>query len=268
MSESICKFIPAKDYSNSIKTINFVYETEFHKFSQPFFYSVFHIHLVTKGSANLKINSSEYNLKTGCIFFAFPASLYEISASDNFEYMYISFMGSEASSLLEKLDINISSPVYCGFNALIDFWTGSITRINQQNITILTESVLLYTLSFFNSSPIQKQTKIHTENLFELIVDYIDNHYRENDISLKKLADTFLYTEKYISHIFKKNMDISFKSYINQLRIQYACKLIENNVTSVSEIASQCGYCDSLYFSKVFKRNIGFTPTEYIKKLL
>jgi len=99
-----------------------------------------------------------------------------------------------------------------------------------------------------------------------MIVDYIDNHYRDKDISLNKIAGVFSYTEKYISHLFKKNMKIPFTGYINLLRMKYACELMDKNIYTITEIASLCGYRDSLYFSKVFKKNFEISPSEYIKK--
>ena len=264
MSESICRFMPTKKYRGDIKTIHFVYETDFHTFNQPFFYSIFRVHLVTKGIATLKIHDRTYELKKGTVFFAFPAGLYNIEASEDFEYYYISFMG--CASLLDELGINIYRPVYDGYEHLIPFWEQSIKRINKTNITILTESVFLYTLSFIDNFETKERTENSTDNIFDMIVDYIDNHYRDYDLSLKKLADIFSYTEKYLSHLFKKNMDISFKSYINKLRLQYSYELIENSNQSVADIALLCGYSDSLYFSKVFKKARGLTHTQYIKE--
>ena len=60
-------------------------------------------------------------------------------------------------------------------------------------------------------------------------------------------------------------MNIGFSKYLNQLRIKHAYDLISQNMTSVSEIAYNCGFSDSLYFSKVFKKITGISPTEYIK---
>jgi len=263
MSNSICRFMPEKKYNSNINFIHFVYETDFKKFTQPFFYSIYRMHIVTKGSAVLKIHDKKYKLEIGTIFFAFPAGLYNIDATEDFEYYYISFLGSNANQLLEDFGITIFSPVFQGYDFLIDFWNNSIKRINKTNITVLTESVFLYTLSYLTEKDNKVSLK-HTTS-FEMIVDYIDNHYRDYDMSLKKVADCFSYTEKYLSHLFKKNMDISFKAYINSLRIQYAYTLIENGEKSLYDIASACGYSDSFYFSKVFKKIRGITPTEYIK---
>lgn len=255
--------MPAKSYTGNIKTINFVYETEFKKLNQPFFRAVYYVHLVTNGSAALKIYENRYEIKTGDVFFAFPGCPYEIEGNDDFKYIYISFMGSCVGKLFETLEISIEKPVYRKFDNLLELWLSSIVRVNQLNANILTESVLLYTLSFINNKNESVELKENGETFFELIVDYIDNHYKDPDISLGKVADVFSYTEKYVSHIFKKNMNTGFSAYLNKLRIQYALELMENTRMSVSEIAGLCGFSDALYFSKVFKKNIGMSPSDY-----
>lgn len=266
MSNSICRFMPTKNNEGSIKTINFVLETDFKHLRQPFFRAIHVLNLVTKGSAVLKLNSREYPLKPGDLFFAFPGCMFEIDGSEDFEYIYISFMGSYVNTLLEDLEIDLMHPVYKNHTQLIDFWKYSIKRVNQLNANILTEGVLLYSLSFINNKQEDVKLKKKNENLFSQVVEYIDTHFTDPDISLKKVAEIFAYTEKYLSHFFKKHMDIGFNTYLTNLRIQYAIELMERNETSISHIASKCGYTDALYFSKVFKSNMGKTPTEYLKK--
>lgn len=267
MSDSICRFMPVKNNNESIKTINFVYETEFKTLRQPFFRAVYAAYLVIAGNAVLKMVSGEYELKKGSLFFAFPASLFEIDGSDDFEYIYISFTGTYVDTLFEGLEITLNAPVYQDMGHLIDFWKHSIKRINQTNAIILTESVLLYTLSFINNKELDPAHNQKNDSLLGTIVDYVDLHYKDSDMSLKKIADKLSYTEKYLSQFFKKNMNVGFNTYLTNLRIQYACELIESNITSVSQIATLCGYSDSLYFSRVFKKYMGVTPTEYIKHI-
>ncbi|MBQ9785552.1 MAG: helix-turn-helix transcriptional regulator [Clostridia bacterium] len=266
MDESICRFMPAKGYTGNIKTIHFVYETEFQKLKQPFLHAIWYAHLVTSGTATLKMNNRDYALTAGTLFFTFPAIPCEIEGSADFKYFYVSFMGSGAGPLLEQTEITPTSPVYPEFGHLIDFWTRSIVRVNQQNANLLAESVLLHTLSYVNGSHNVTPLKDNRENLFEMIVDYIDNHYEDHDLSLKKLSDIFSYTEKYLSRLFHSKMNTHFSAYVTNLRIQRAHGLIEKNMTSITQISSLCGFDDPLYFSKVFKRCVGYSPSDYIKQ--
>ena len=65
--------------------------------------------------------------------------------------------------------------------------------------------------------------------------------------------------------IFKENMKINFNQYITRLRIRHALELIQNGAVNVNSISQACGYSDSLYFAKVFKKLMQVTPHEYVK---
>lgn len=97
------------------------------------------------------------------------------------------------------------------------------------------------------------------------VLEYVDLHYRDSDMSLKRLSEVFSYTDKYISSLFKANLGIGFKIYLNSLRIRYAQDLARNRSLSVAEIAEEAGFSDSLYFSKAFKKHTGKTPSQFIK---
>lgn len=256
--------MPAKNHTGNIKTVHFVYESDFHTLKQPFLRPIFYAHLVTGGTGTMKIYDQTYSLTQGTLFFSFPAVPFTIEASEDFKYLYISFMGSCVPAILEELGIGIKTPVYYGFEHMIDFWMSSITRINQKNANLLSEGILLCTLSLLSDRE-ECDQKNKPENLFEMLVDYVNTHYRDPGLSLKKLATIFSYTEKYVSHLFKQKKGIGFNRYLNDLRLRYAHELISTGTCSVSEIAAHCGYSDPLYFSKLFKKKVGTTPTEYMK---
>ncbi len=267
MSESICRFIPAKNYTDDLKTIHFVYETEHEKLPQPFLRPIYYLFLVTDGSATLKMAGHEHKVTVGDLFFGYPACPYSLDSEGNLRYLYISFYGSCVSQIFERLGISISEPVYRGFEKVSEFWFSAISRFNAQNADFLSESVLLYTLSFIGGGEGKtSELKQNNSTMFEMILEYVDNHYREPSLTLGSVAAIFSYNENYLSAIFKKQMQMGFNQYINRRRISYALRLIEDGCDSVREIALSCGFSDALYFSKVFKKKVGVTPTEKIKQ--
>lgn len=264
--ESICRFLPPKDEAGAIKAIHFVYETEFSVQKQPFIRPIYNLNLVTAGTGTMCVGEDSFELKEGTLFFFFPAVPYTITADTEFRYAYISFMGQGVSPLLEKLGIDFRRPVFQDFSHLIELWMSSIVRITQVNANILTESVLLYTLSYISRSTNHAEANKNSENLLPMIVDYVDTHYRESSITLRSVAGMFSYTEKYLSRFFKMKMGLGFNEYLNELRLQYARQLINEGVTSISEIAQRCGFSDPLYFSKFFKKKTDVSPREYIRR--
>ena len=265
MSESICRFIPAKDYTDDLKTVHFVYETEHGKLPQPFLRPLYYMFLVTDGSATLKMAGREHTVSVGDLFIGFPGCPYEVRSEGAFRYLYISFYGSCVSHIFERLSIRVEEPVFRGFDKVSEHWFSAISRFNSRNADFLSESVLLYTLSFISGDGEAAELKQNGNTMFEMIREYVDNHYRDSSLCLSGVASIFSYTEKYLSSLFKKHMQLGFNQYVNRLRIAHALRLIENGCDSVREIALESGFSDALYFSKVFKKKVGMTPSEKIK---
>ena len=266
MSESICRFIPAKDYADDLKTVHFVYETEHHTLKHPFVRPIYYLFLLTDGEATLKMAGIEHKVQIGDIFFGYPGCTYDIESENSIRYMYISFYGSCVSKLFERLGISIKEPVFRGFDKVSEFWFSAISRFNATNAAFLSESVLLYTLSFIGGEKEPSEIKQNGNTMFEMICRYVDNHYKEPSLTLGSVAAIFSYTEKYLSSLFKKNMGLGFNQYVNRQRISYALRLIEDGGDSVRDIATACGFSDALYFSKVFKKKVGVTPSKKIKQ--
>lgn len=97
------------------------------------------------------------------------------------------------------------------------------------------------------------------------VVDYIQKHYTEN-ITLRELADCFSVNSSYLGYLFKKETGILFNDYINRCRISYVKDLLKNSTMKIYEIMEKVGILDSHYFTRIFKKYTGMTPSDYRKK--
>lgn len=91
---------------------------------------------------------------------------------------------------------------------------------------------------------------------------YIDDHYSEK-ITLDQVASYVHLNSTYMSEIFKKEMGVTFNDYVNNLRIIRSCEHLHFSALSIGQIAERCGFTDQNYFTKVFKKYIGLTPSQY-----
>ena len=115
---------------------------------------------------------------------------------------------------------------------------------------------------------IDKQQPSFTQSHRELVEKAID-HMRENyksHISLDDIVSGMFLSKNYFRQIFKKTTGISVSSYIQDLRIREACRLLEETTLSSQEIAGKCGFNDMKFFYQTFKKAIGMTPMEYKRK--
>lgn len=103
------------------------------------------------------------------------------------------------------------------------------------------------------------------EKLFS-ITSYIQEHFRE-DMTLENVADIFGFSPTYLSRIFKKYANVNYKSYVLNVRVEYAYKELLNTDKSINKIAESNGFPDGRSFSKAFAARFGITPDKYRKEM-
>lgn len=100
------------------------------------------------------------------------------------------------------------------------------------------------------------------DSLIECAVKYIQLHYNR-DISLDEVSEYVDISPYYFSRLFKEEMQCTFIEYLTTIRMERAKNMIADSAFSMKEICSGIGYTDPNYFSRIFKKCTGYTPTEY-----
>lgn len=88
----------------------------------------------------------------------------------------------------------------------------------------------------------------------------------DQDLNLEDISNAIKISQYELSRKFKKETGVAITEYINKLRINEALSLLENGNISITDIAQMIGFNDVNYFTKVFKKLQGITPSEYKKK--
>ena len=96
-------------------------------------------------------------------------------------------------------------------------------------------------------------------------VDFIESHYMEEEISLNTVANVANVSANHFSALFSQNMGQTFIEYLTSLRMNKAKELLRCTGMRSSEIAGEIGYKDAHYFSYLFKKTQGMTPSDYRK---
>ena len=206
------------------------------------------------------INNNTFNFTAGELHFAFSGEIFSVKHHKNAEYMYIGFSGDRADKLLNRFDVKTERRIFESFDGLIPFWSESLSRANEQTIDLAAESILLYTFS--RLFPITAQQN----DLISKIVAITEEQFTDHELSLSTVAKQLSYNAKYLSHAFKSKMSVSYSDYLASIRIKYAISLFNRGIDSVKNVALLSGFSDPLYFSTVFKKQIGLSPVNYIKK--
>lgn len=117
-------------------------------------------------------------------------------------------------------------------------------------------------LSILNEMFNKIEEKENKNLLIKSAIDYIKENYSK-DISLEVIAKQIYITPGYLSQLFKQSTGVNFLEFLNKHRIQKAKELLKNKFIKNYEIAGLVGYSNEKYFSQMFKRYTGLTPTQY-----
>ncbi len=115
------------------------------------------------------------------------------------------------------------------------------------------------------ASNVSTGSKDRTHHVIKKALDYIDNNFHK-DISLDELAGELGISSYYFSKLFKEEKGEGFVEYLTRRRVEEAKALLKSPEHSIKEVGVACGYSDPNYFSRIFKKATGMTPTEYKDK--
>ncbi|GGG12428.1 response regulator [Paenibacillus aceti] len=101
---------------------------------------------------------------------------------------------------------------------------------------------------------------------FRVILSYVNQHFTE-DVSIQSLSQQFYTNPSYISQLFKKEIGETFTAYVAKLRIAHACELLRGTNLLIGEVAEKSGYMDYFYFTRMFKKYMGKTPSQFRTEL-
>ncbi len=109
----------------------------------------------------------------------------------------------------------------------------------------------------------QKDTSI-TDKRIKKVMHYMTNHYKE-PLTVQNMAELVNLSNMYFGSLFKQETGMSFHKFLTSIRLNRAEDMLYCGEYKVNEIADACGFSDVFYFSKLFKENRGFAPSNVIR---
>lgn len=132
--------------------------------------------------------------------------------------------------------------------------------IDANQISELKKVLYDYFLGEMKENATKKESTHH--GIITRAMQYIDENYA-NNISLNDVAEEINMSYFYFSRLFKESTGQSFSDYLTEYRIDKSIELMKDERLSIKQISYDIGYNDPNYFSKIFKKLKGITPTEY-----
>lgn len=121
-------------------------------------------------------------------------------------------------------------------------------------------------ISLYNNE-VKEKPVVKKERVITGITKYMQEHLSE-DVSLHILSEEFHLNSQYISQLFKNEIGVNYLTYLTNIRMEHAKKLLLSTSLSIAEVSEQSGYGDYRVFTKVFKKSEGITPSQYRRDFL
>lgn len=233
-----------------------------------------HYEIIYYGKCNgvCILNGETYKITDNCVFFLTPTDFHEIKNEDNQDSYSIKIFFSENS-----IDNKILCKALTSAHVMYD--------VNPfiQNLFLQMHS------SFFDSKIKRKKDLLYY--ILNLIILYVEEHgtpagfnntiihpiikdsimylitSNDRDIKLSTLAKKFGLSPSYYSDLFHKETGMTFKSYVNNLKIDYAKRLLETTDMHIIDICYECGFENNSHFVRTFSEYTGLSPSAYRKNL-
>lgn len=191
---------------------------------------------------------------------------------DNPEVFWIHFTGSDVKNILAYHGISLDEHVfYCG--VLPDY--KALFRKIIQELQLCRYGYEDYIASLFNDIMLlvdrqqheQKKATGNVQEQIERAAAYFNENYNTK-ISIDDYAESLHISTNWFIHNFKQYTGMSPAQYILSLRMVNAQSLLERTTYNIKEISEIVGYENPLYFSRVFKKEIGKSPAQYRKEMI
>ena len=216
---------------------------------------------VAEGGGYVKTTFGEWELKKGVAYYIPQGTLVETRCDDFMVQYFVDFMPLSDFIPMENLfSFNNVSAEYELILSLIK----KLMREDNGIMGQVKKTAIMNTiLSCFVKAPLFSAQ----DNAAMLTVAEKINAGYANKMAVASLAGEFGYSTDYFSHIFKKAFGVSPQRYIINKRILSAKHLLLTSEKNVSEIALSCGFNDALYFTRIFSKEVGVSPTTFRERL-
>ena len=225
---------------------------------------------VIEGSATAHSDRDSVQISTGDLFISFPNQVHYYENSTNGEYCVCIFAVDTFFGKKEIIMDNIPQTCVMNFDKdeSICNLLKKLREVKNYNVkyseTITAGIINIIFGEILNR--IELKTRIKTDNFtLQNILNYCTLNF-SIELSLDDVAEELHLSKYYISHLFNKKLGMGFNTYLNTLRVNKSCDLLEDTDKKIADVAQESGFNSIRSFNRAFVEIIHTTPSEYRKR--
>ena len=236
--------------------------------SDKHYHSCLEVCFIESGGGNCIIDDSLCDFTEGDVMIIHPAQIHRSTYSSKTRSRFVLYVNDEDfigdfENALGNVNIFRNSYLSKSFHRLFEKIMSECENRDEMSQR-LAGGYLYEVLSLIVRNENQYKKGFVFSLFVEKTVDIINREFSNSELSISLIAKRLSVSREYLSRIFKKETGIDLSKYITNMRISHAEQmLLSKKDKSITAIAYSCGFCDSNYFSSVFKRMNGITPREF-----
>lgn len=230
------------------------------------------IHHIISGKGEYHIGKSTFYLKSGDTFIVYPFTEISYIADKNepWEYYWTGFNGTDAEHLTERAGFSRDNPVISAdFGCELKNSLEKIYNFSGKTSADMVKMTGQLYITLGIMIDVAKKD-FYVKNVSQTYVDKAIRFFSFNyalDISIEQTAEYAGVSRATLYRAFMETEKISPISYLTNFRVKQALRLLHDTSLPVSAVARSVGFEDALYFSRVFSRSQGQSPSEYRKSV-
>lgn len=232
---------------------------------------IYKIHFIHAGRGLVRAEGVTHELTAGQAFLAYPERVifYQADGTDPWTYSWIGFCGDQVEDILSRTRLSPANPVFPMdtrlmpqlYELLNEAEDNAATR--DLRLQALLHEFLTRLVELAPASGRLASARVQAkESYIHRCLDFLHGHYSE-EITVGQLAAIVGLDRKYLSSLFKQATGLPPQQYLLHYRMEKACALLRKGHYSIGEVARSVGYQDALLFSKMFKKSLGVSPSDY-----
>ncbi len=228
------------------------------------------VHYVHSGKGSYRVHGVTYSLHAGDLFLIYPSDLVSYTADiDNpWEYYWVGFNGTEAGRMLQATGFSKNKPVLHVDDA------GKLTELllniyhssgNTPEADADMAGYLYLFLGELMRATGQSRRYADVQDYLTQALRHIQHNYA-SIVRVESVAAHVGISRSQLYRAFMEKFELSPHAFLTRYRINEACTLLRKTGLTIAEVSSSVGFTDPLYFSRVFKKIKGVTPSSYQEK--
>ncbi len=221
-----------------------------------------------KGSGRAFIKGKWADMPAGSVaYWPFGHSVkYEPVGDEPWQISFFTYAGRNAESMLGTSEFALHSEELSFMPEFTDFVTEKHDKDDWRELSVSGLAYMLMKIRRAAEGFLEHDRGVAVSKKIQQSVKYINENFTE-ELSVATLAENCSISEEYYCRMFKKFTGTTPTGYINSLRISRACDLLhKEKPKKIEEIGFECGFNSVTYFNKIFKREMGISPTQFREK--